>query len=375
MDEKHSDQNLVNWLTLVRAPAITPAKLTKLLDYFKEPENLIGAKSKDLLTLGVKRSTVDFLKHPDLKSIEDDLKWLESGNNHFISIQDENYPALLRELPVAPIALFIIGDLKILNSIQTCIVGSRNPTPDGKRTAREFARELAGAGLVITSGLAIGIDSAAHTGALDNGSVTLAVLGNGLDTIYPTTNKVLAGKILEAGGALVSEFPIRVKSVPLNFPRRNRIISGLSVGTVVVEAAIRSGSLITAHCAVEQGREVFAIPGSIHNPMSRGCHALIREGAKLTEKIKDILEEVGQLESIVRNSERVCRSKHNPDQTLDEPSKVLLDNIGYRPVTIDLLFEETGIPVKQLHSMLLSLELNKLIESVPGGGYIRRNLG
>ena len=375
MDEKHSDQNLVNWLTLVRAPAITPAKLTKLLDYFKEPENLIGAKSKDLLTLGVKRSTVDFLKHPDLKSIEDDLKWLESGNNHFISIQDENYPALLRELPVAPIALFIIGDLKILNSIQICIVGSRNPTPDGKRTAREFARELAGAGLVITSGLAIGIDSAAHTGALDNGSVTLAVLGNGLDTIYPTTNKVLAGKILEAGGALVSEFPIRVKPVPLNFPRRNRIISGLSVGTVVVEAAIRSGSLITAHCAVEQGREVFAIPGSIHNPMSRGCHALIREGAKLTEKIKDILEEVGQLESIVRISESVCRSKHNPDQTLDEPSKVLLDNIGYRLVTIDLLFEETGIPVKQLHSMLLSLELNKLIESVPGGEYIRRNLG
>jgi len=375
MDEKYSDQNLVNWLILVRAPAITPVKRSKLLDYFKEPKNLISAKSKDLLSLGVKRSTVDFLKHPDMNSIKDDLKWLESNNTHFISIQDENYPALLKEIPVAPIALFVVGDLKILNSVQIGIVGSRNPTPDGKRTAREFARELAGSGLVITSGLAIGIDSAAHTGALDNGSVTLAVLGNGLDTIYPASNKMLAGKILEAGGALVSEFPIRVKPVPLNFPRRNRIISGLSVGTVVVEAAIRSGSLITAHCAMEQGREVFAIPGSIHNPMSRGCHALIQEGAKLTEKVEDILEELGQLEAIVRNSKSVRRSRHNPDQTLDEPSKVLLDNIGYRPITIDLLFEETGIPVKQLHSMLLALELKKLIESVPGGGYIRRNLG
>ena len=375
MDEKYSDQNLVNWLILVRAPAITPVKRSKLLDYFKEPKNRISAKSKDLLSLGVKRSTVDFLKHPDMNSIKDDLKWLESNNTHFISIQDENYPALLKEIPVAPIALFVVGDLKILNSVQIGIVGSRNPTPDGKRTAREFARELAGSGLVITSGLAIGIDSAAHTGALDNGSVTLAVLGNGLDTIYPASNKMLAGKILEAGGALVSEFPIRVKPVPLNFPRRNRIISGLSVGTVVVEAAIRSGSLITAHCAMEQGREVFAIPGSIHNPMSRGCHALIQEGAKLTEKVEDILEELGQLEAIVRNSKSVRRSRHNPDQTLDEPSKVLLDNIGYRPITIDLLFEETGIPVKQLHSMLLALELKKLIESVPGGGYIRRNLG
>ncbi len=219
---------------------------------------------------------------------------LEGDNRHLITLHDARYPTLLREIDDAPPMLFIQGDPTILNLPQIAIVGSRNPSASGRQTATDFAHFLASAGLAITSGLADGIDGAAHQGALETKNSTLAVTGTGLDRVYPAKHRELAHRIAEQG-ALISELPPGTPPIPANFPRRNRIISGLSLGTLVVEAAQKSGSLITARLATEQGREVFAIPGSIHNPLARGCHALIRQGAKLVETAGDILEELAPL--------------------------------------------------------------------------------
>jgi DNA processing protein len=248
------------------------------------------------------------------------------------------------------------------------MVGSRNPTTGGERTARDFARHLAGCGLAITSGLAVGVDAAAHQGALEAGGITLAVTGTGLDRVYPARHRELAHRIAERG-ALVSEFPPGTPPLAGNFPRRNRIISGLSVGTLVVEAALKSGSLITARLAVEQGREVFAIPGSIHNPLARGCHALIRQGAKLVETADDIAEELAallgglSLEPVVDagHADEGCHSLEDPEY------QRLLQAMGHDPVSVDQLVARTGFTAETVSSMLLLLELQGHVSSSPGG--------
>jgi DNA processing protein len=245
------------------------------------------------------------------------------------------------------------------------MVGSRNPSITGRETAHDFARTLAAAGMVITSGLAQGIDTACHQGTLDGGGQTIAVAGTGLDRVYPASNRELAHAIIEAGGALISEFPPGTLPHAGNFPRRNRIISGLSLGTLVVEAALRSGSLITARLAAEQGREVFAIPGSIHNPLARGCHQLIRQGAKLVESAADVLEELApQLYAALAE---MPEESAPASSELDEEYQALLACIGHETTPVDRLVERSGLTAEAVSSMLLILELQGFVESAAGG--------
>jgi DNA processing protein len=276
---------------------------------------------------------------------------------------------LLREIPTPPPVLFVRGDPALLSRPQLAIVGTRNPTASGRRTAREFAAHLAGAGLVITSGLALGIDAEAHRGALEQGW-TVAVMGTGPDRLYPARHRELARQIAEQG-ALVSELPPGTPPNAENFPRRNRVISGLSLGTLVVEAATQSGSLISARLAGEQGREVFAIPGSIHNPMARGCHALIRQGAKLVETGADILEELGPLAATVTTPDPHPRDiPTSPAVSPDPEHAALLALLGESPTAIDTLVERSGLTAEAVSSMLLIMELQGYVASA-GGFYTR----
>ncbi len=279
----------------------------------------------------------------------------------------KDYPPLLMELRDAPDTLYAVGDPDTLHLPAIAIVGSRNPTSGGRDNAFHFARHLAATGFVIVSGLAEGIDAAAHEGALAVGGRTVAVLGHGLDQIYPASNGALAERILK-DGALVSEYSVGTPPRRGHFPQRNRIISGLCLGTLVVEAARRSGSLITARTAGEQGREVFAIPGSIHNPMSRGCHQLIRQGARLVETADDILSELAPLVAgLMENADDAGYATTTDEQ--DEDYVRLVDALGFDPQTPEELAAKTGLTIEQVSSMLLILELQERIESLPGGAY------
>ena len=372
MEETVTSQDLVSWLVLIRSPGLSPITIKKLLYEFGSPNQLVNADRDLLVEKGLKPQSITYFQHPDWKKIESDLVWLDKSGNHFISCIDKHYPQLLRNIPDPPTGLFVSGDVEIMNQPQIAIIGTRKPTPGGKRVAIEFAYRLGNCGITVTSGLAVGIDTAAHQGALASDRPTIAVLANGLDMVYPRSNRELAEKICEEG-ALISEFPVFTNPIPANFPRRNRIISGLAVGTLVVEAAIKSGSLITARLAMEQGREVFAVPGSIFNPVSCGCHALISDGAKLTSNIEDIFEEIGPLCSVVKDSKSGRMIPEKVNEVLDEGHKLLLDNIGYEPVTIDQLVTETGISVHSATVLLLDLEIFGLLDSLPGGRVARKN--
>jgi DNA processing protein len=297
----------------------------------------------------------DFLRAPDQAALAADLAWLGSSGAQILLSTDAAYPALLAQTVGAPAALYVHGSVAALSSPQLAMVGSRNPTPAGRDTAREFAAWFARTGLTVTSGLALGIDAASHEGALHGGGLTVAVLGSGLDRIYPADNTALAQRIREHG-ALVSEFAPRTAPLKQNFPRRNRIIAGLSLGALIVEAARYSGSLITARLAAESGREVFAIPGSIHSPLSRGCHQLIRDGAKLVEEAADVLAEL-----------RIAL----PQEVLDKEYEMLLDALGFEPATMDVLVARTNLPSGSVASMLLILELQGRVAALPGGRYGR----
>ena len=273
----------------------------------------------------------------------------------------------------APLALWVHGrDLELLDAPQIAIVGSRNPTHNGRDTAEQFARYLSERGLTITSGLATGIDAASHEGALDGSASTVAVLGCGLDQVYPQSNTALAERIA-AEGALVSEFPPGTPPRPANFPQRNRIIAGSSVGTLVVEAARRSGSLITARLAADYGREVFAIPGSIHNPLAKGCHELIRQGAKIVDDVADILVELAPLLSTRIDDVDAGRARQTQSHVFTEEAayKELLEAMGFDPVSLTSLAERSGLTPAELSSMLLILEFDGLVEALPGGRYAR----
>lgn len=296
--------------------------------------------------------------------IEAALAW-RGPQRELLTPDSEYYPDALRRLPDAPLLLYVMGEISLLTEPQLAIVGSRTPTPGGSDNARGFAAELSRAGLLITSGLALGIDAAAHEGCLAASGKTIAVIGTGIDRVYPARHRDLAHKI-SLQGAIVSEFPMGTPPLKGNFPRRNRLIAGLSLGTLVVEAALSSGSLITAREALEAGREVFAIPGSIHNPLSRGCHALIRQGAKLVETAQDVLEDLGWLASAL-HAEQLQMTEFSTDPEHD----ALLEAMGFDPVNADVLVERTGYPPENVAGMLLTLELNSRIDAVPGG-YLRR---
>lgn len=361
-----NEQSLRAWLTLLRLPGVGPVTLNPLLHEFGGPQALLAARQR------LPERLREALREVNQDWLEQDLAWLAGPDNHLITLDSTDYPALLRQIADPPSALWLHGDPAVLQLPQLAMVGSRNPTKGGAASARDFARYLAARGLVVTSGLAIGIDAAAHEGALAGGGKTLAVTGTGLDRVYPASNRELAYRIA-AQGALVSEFPPGTPAKPGNFPRRNRIISGLSVGTLVVEAALKSGSLITARLALEQGRELFAMPGSIHNPLARGCHALIREGAKLVETAEHIIEELGAAFAGLAAEEAPSRDEALPGDRLsaDPDYAMLLKNMGFDPISTDSLIESTGLAPETVSSMLLLLELEGHVSSVPGGLFAR----
>lgn len=363
------------WLALHRIRGLGPIGQRKLLDAFLTVKQIFSADDSTLKKTGLNKKSRASVYQPDWETIEADLVWLDMPDHHLITINDEAYPTLLREIPDPPVVLFAHGCPEVLKTIQIGMVGSRNPDTAGRKTADEFARELVYAGATVTSGLALGIDGCSHQGALNANGYTIAVTGNGLDMIYPARHKTLAEKIVD-NGILVSEFSPGTKPVAANFPRRNRIISGMSTGVLVIQAALRSGSLITARYAMEQGREVFAIPGSIHNPLAKGCHTLIKQGAKLVESVNDIIEELGFLATVVidENVSRKNDVKNNHyEEKLDVDYKVLLDTMAYDPISVDRLIELTGLTTDSVSSMLLILELRGLVVSQAGGIYMRVN--
>jgi DNA processing protein len=365
------------WLTLARAPSLHAGTLASLLQHFPDAASIAGASVESLRAAGLDAKSTHWLRAPPREAIARDLRWLERDTHHFIPWRSALYPPLLSELSDAPVGLFVRGNPALLAQPQLAIVGSRNPTPAGSETAHRFAAQLSRAGLVITSGLAIGIDAACHRGALEAEGPTIAVCGTGLDIPYPRANAALADAIAQTG-ALVSEFSLGMPALKTNFPRRNRVISGLALGTLVVEAALRSGSLITARLAAEQGREVFAIPGSINNELARGCHQLIQNGAKLVGAAEDIFVELRGL--LGGDAARLAQctaalqltdGAGNMSSPLDKEYEILLDALGFEPAGVDLLVERTGLRADEVASMLLMLELADRIESYPGGLYVR----
>ncbi|MFM2288604.1 MAG: hypothetical protein RL684_1747 [Pseudomonadota bacterium] len=357
------------WLALARAPGLHAGLLNKAATQLGDPATLVGQPAHRLREAGLPEETAAWLAAPDAQLIAGDARWLAASGATLVTWGSARYPPLLAELKGGPVCLYVRGVPERLLGLQLAIVGSRNPTTGGQRTAREFAQFLSNSGLTITSGLAVGIDAAAHEGALAGRGGTVAVLGCGLDVPYPPANQALLARLLAAGGAALSEFPPGTPPLRSHFPQRNRLISGLSVGTLVVEAARQSGSLITARMAVQQNREVFAIPGSIHNPLARGCHTLLREGAKLVEEAADILSELRipfekqQLEEQARPQEAAAR--------LDNDYEILLDALGFEPASIDQLVERTGLASASVASMLLILELEGRVAPQAGGRYAR----
>jgi len=356
---------------LARTPALNAAQLRTLLAAAGgEPECALSPQV--LRNVDLTSAARAFLAAPDESAVDADLAWLAASGAQIVLCTDTDYPPLLNEISGPPAVLYVRGSLAVLASAQLAMVGSRNPTPPGLATAREFAAWFARAGLTVTSGLAAGIDAASHEGALAGGGTTVAVLGTGLDRIYPAEHAPLAERI-RLQGALVSELPPRTAPRRQHFPRRNRIISGLSLGTLVVEAARYSGSLITARLAAEAGREVFAIPGSIHSPLSRGCHQLIKDGARLVEEAADVMSEL----RISVSKEQLTSPANTPERApvrapaLDKEYEMLLDALGFEPATIDILIARTHLRPESVASMLLILELDGRVAALPGGRFGR----
>lgn len=361
------------WLALLRAPGVGPRRFLTYLDDYGSPAAVFADRG---LRSRVGGDLADWLRSPDWDAVERDLAWASEPGHHLVLLHDRGYPSLLKQLADPPPLLFLVGDPDLLSIPRLAIVGSRNPSRQGADNAHAFARDLASRGLGICSGLALGIDAAAHRGALSADGATIAVLGTGPDRVYPASHRDLTHEIAERG-LLVSEFVPGTGVRRENFPRRNRIISGLSLGCLVVEAALRSGSLITARAATDQGREVFAIPGSIHNPLAKGCNELIRQGAKLVETATHVLEELGPLLAKGRTVEAAqtptsaCAVR--PEELFDPEYRDLLEQLAYEPTSVDSLVERCGLTPGAVSSMLLVLELQGYVESVSGGRYQRRS--
>ncbi|MDR0242441.1 MAG: DNA-processing protein DprA [Burkholderia sp.] len=393
------------WLQLAHAPGLAPAVLQILLDAFGSPAALLRASAPAIAAVSsaAAAQAVRASERGDLDAHTDAaLAWLDAPGNALVTLNDPAYPPRLRDLYDPPPLLYVKGRLDLLHARGLAVVGSRHATPQGLADATGFARALSDAGLSIVSGLALGIDGAAHRGGLDGRSGTVAVIATGADLVYPARHRALAHEIA-AHGALVSEWPLGTPARAAHFPRRNRLIAALAIGTLVVEAAPRSGSLITARLANELGRDVFAVPGSIHAPLAQGCHALIRDGAKLTAAPLDVLEEYGLAEPAARATGRTARSgspgtnaegirtveaagaeQADPAVPAAAPTRIdtppapgtaseqaVLAALGYGPVTYEWLADHSGLSDDVLHGALLALELAGRIACLPGGRFAR----
>lgn len=361
-----TEKALPFWLVLHRLPNFGYKKFNQLLQL---NPNLFEWFSDTTPTPALKQILASWQVPIELdwKGVEQDLKFADQPGQGIITWAQSSYPPQLRHIDSPPMVLFVKGDQALLSEVQMAMVGSRNPTPLGAQNAYHFGRDLAAMGLVVTSGLALGVDGQSHRGALQANGKTIAVLGQGLPGIYPKRHAQLASDIVAKGGAILSEFSTYTKITPSNFPRRNRIISGLSLGVLVVEATIKSGSLITAQFALLQNKEVFAIPGSIHNPLARGCNYLIREGAKCVETVQHILEE---LKGVFANSAQHMIRARKPKEALSSRLEKILSLIGYECTPIDRVVQHTGLTPEQVLPMLSELELQGQVASV-SGGYIR----
>ncbi|CAN1488451.1 Smf Predicted Rossmann fold nucleotide-binding protein involved in DNA uptake [Methylophilaceae bacterium] len=349
------------WLSLSKIEGLGCQTFCQLLKTFGSPSEIYRKKFKELSAVVSEKIALEIGQGVDQTGLQDTLTWLAQANNHLVTLADADYPKALLEIADPPPLLYAKGNLALLNKLSIAIVGSRNASVQGEKNAEAFAQGLAEHGLCIVSGLALGIDGAAHRGALKAKGDTIAVVGTGLDMVYPAQHRDLAHEIAKSG-LIISEFPLGTLSKPQNFPRRNRLISGLSLGCLVVEANLKSGSQITARLSAEQGREVFAIPGSIHSPMAKGCHQLIKQGAKLVDSLQDIVEELN-LSKAVSTPLAEANSPTNQDQ------QKLLDAMAYDAISIETLVQLTGLTVSTLSSMLTLLELEGRITGLAGGQY------
>jgi DNA processing protein len=354
------DRELSDWLRLTAAPGVGPRTARVLLQAFGGPGAALAAGQRALEAVVEPRvARALSATTPNDPEVTRALAWAAEPGNSIVTLADADYPWSLLQIPDPPVLLYAKGRTELLNSPSLAIVGSRNATAQGCSNAGTFARALGDAGLAIVSGLALGIDTAAHGGGLASRSSTIAVTGTGLDIVYPARNRELAHRIADSG-LLLSELPLGTAPASHNFPRRNRLISGLSLGVLVVEAALQSGSLTTARFALEQGREVFAIPGSIHSTLSRGCHALIKQGAKLVESAADVLDELRLPAS--------APARAHPTPPGEDP---VLAALGYDPTDIEILASRCGLPLESVAARLLELELDGSVASLPGGRYQR----
>jgi len=354
------DPDLEAWLRLSFAAGLSNDAFRQLLIAFGGPQEILAATRAELAPLVHERAARAVLMPAPRELLERVAEWLAEPGNHVVTLGDPDYPQSLLNAPDPPLLLYAKGRLQLLNAPAFAIVGSRNATRQGIAHAESFARALSDAGLTIVSGLALGIDAAAHRGGLAGASASIAVVGTGLDIVYPARNRDLAHE-LARGGCIVSEFALGTSPIATNFPRRNRIISGLACGCLVVEAALSSGSLITARLANEQGKDVFAMPGSIHSPLTKGCHSLIKQGAKLAETAQDILDEL-KLPGLTRAA---------PADPREETTDRVLAQLGYEPCDFDTLAARTGMGADTLAALLTQWELEGLVEALPGGRYQR----
>ncbi|MDH4326320.1 MAG: DNA-processing protein DprA [Betaproteobacteria bacterium] len=359
-----ADPGLASWLQLTLTPGLGAAAIRGLLEQFGLPENILAAPRAQLERVAGPAAAA--LQHSEetAAAVRNALRWAESPGHAVVTLADAAYPRLLLEIADPPPLLYAVGRLDLLGRPSLAIVGSRNATAQGVRNAEQFARAFSAAGLTIVSGMALGIDAAAHAGGLAGEGSTIAVLGTGVDVTYPRQNAALAQRIAQSG-LLLSEFALGSAGAAHHFPRRNRLISGLAQGCLVVEAALASGSLITARAAAEQGREVFAIPGSIHSPLAKGCHALLKQGAKLVESAEDVLAE---LTAFQRTATASARAPSPP--AADEP---LLAHMGFDPVDVDSICARAGLAAERVSAELLRLELAGRVAALPGGMYQRLN--
>ncbi|MDP8985369.1 MAG: DNA-processing protein DprA, partial [Pseudomonadota bacterium] len=369
--ERETD-DLLAWATLARTPGLDAATVAAALDLQGRASAIVRGSDAEWSRAAMPAIARAFLASRAAAPWAAERDWLDSARHTLVPFTDPHYPRLLLSRPDCPIALYVAGNVEALANPQLAIVGSRNASSQGCETARAFAEALGERGLGITSGAAQGIDAAAHRGALAAQGITLGVLGTGIDLVYPRCNRALYADI-ERQGALLSEFALGTPPKRENFPRRNRIIAALSLGTLVVEAARRSGSLITARLALSYGREVFAVPGSIYNPLSRGCHELIKAGAALVETAADILQELN-FSTFFNNDLRApagAPPRLLPTPGMDKDHKILLDALGFDPVDLDSLVVRTGFKPEAVSSMMLILELEGHVQAAPGGRYSR----
>jgi DNA processing protein len=361
------DPGLASWLRLTLTPGLGAATIRELLRQFGLPEKVLALPRGELARFASPEVLAALASDAVARAVEHALAWAEQPGRAVVTLADSAYPRLLLEIADPPALLYCHGRTELLNRPALAAVGSRNATAQGASNAEQFARAFSAAGLTIVSGLAQGIDAAAHRGGLTAEGSTIAVLGTGVDVVYPAANAKLAAEIAERG-LLVSEYPLGMKALGHNFPRRNRLISGLAQGCLIVEAALASGSLITARAAAEQGREVFAVPGSIHSPLSKGCHALIKAGAKLVESAEDVLSELAAFRRTGFASTRAAASAPAQESATDDP---LLACMGFDPVDVDSLCARAGLPAERVSAELLRLELAGQVAALPGGLYQR----